>query len=70
MNVSWKTETGHLLCHWRDLGAWTPYEQNWMTECGNLGGSYLPPLPDFSSHSPFGGPSWFEPSSAPNFPTL
>jgi hypothetical protein len=24
-------------------------------------GAYLEPVPDFASHSPFGGPDWFEP---------
>jgi len=31
----------------------------------DIQGSYLSPLPDFASHSPFGGPSWFERYSRP-----
>jgi len=25
---------------------------------------YIPPLPDFANHSPFGGVSWFQPDPA------
>jgi hypothetical protein len=31
-----------------------------MQEASEVQGSYLPPLPDFASHNPFGGASWFE----------
>jgi hypothetical protein len=31
-----------------------------MQEASDIQGSYLPPLPDFASHSPFGGAFWFE----------
>src|SRR6516164_8432786 len=62
MNISWRTETGHLSCRWSGAGNWTPYSPNWMKQCCDVRGSYLPPQPDFASHSPFGGPSWFVPS--------
>jgi hypothetical protein len=62
MTVSWETESGYLSCHWKDAGKWIPYNPNWMKECGDVRGSYLPPQPDFASHSPFGGASWFVPS--------
>jgi len=29
-----------------------------MREAADAQGSYLPPLPDFANHSPFGIPSW------------
>jgi len=35
-----------------------------MQENPHIQGSYLPPIPDFASHSPFGGPDWFEPKAA------
>jgi hypothetical protein len=31
-----------------------------MQEASDVHGSYLPPLPDFASHRPFAGASWFE----------
>jgi hypothetical protein len=31
-------------------------------------GAYLPPVPDFASHSPFGGASWFQPHLADRDP--
>lgn len=62
MSASWRTDTGHLSCRWNEAGTCTPYNPSWMEECGDIRGSYLPPLPDFANHSPFGSPSWFLPS--------
>jgi hypothetical protein len=31
-----------------------------MQEASDVQGSYLPPVPDFASHSPFGGATWFQ----------
>jgi len=61
MTSSWQTETGHILCHWSEVGQGQRIEYNppWMQEAFDVHGSYLPPLPDFADHSPFGGPSWF-----------
>jgi len=36
------------------------YRPPWMQESSDAQGSYLPPVPDFASHSPFGGATWFE----------
>jgi hypothetical protein len=60
MKSSWQTETGHLECRWSAVAQLTPYNPPWMQEASNIHGSYLPPLPDFASHSPFGGATWFE----------
>jgi hypothetical protein len=64
MTSSWQTERGHLLCHWSEVGQWTQYNPRWMQETSDAQGSYLSPLPDFASHSPFGGVSWFQPHTA------
>jgi hypothetical protein len=31
-----------------------------MREASEIQGNYLPPIPDFASHSPFGGPFLFQ----------
>jgi hypothetical protein len=31
-----------------------------MQDASAIQGSYLPPVPNFASHSPFGGPTLFE----------
>jgi len=62
MNASWRTETGHLACHWFEIGELVRYSPRWMQESSEISsGSYLPPIPDFASHSPFGGAAWFQP---------
>jgi len=60
MKSSWQTDTGTLACRWCDVGQRVQYNPHWMQENSDIQGSYLPPLPDFASHSPFGGASWFE----------
>lgn len=60
MGSSWQTEAGHLVCRWAEVGRRAQYNPQWMREASDIQGSYLPPVPDFASHSPFGGPSWFE----------
>ena len=62
MKSSWRMETGHLECHWSEVGQRVRYNPPWMQEASKIQGSYLPPVPDFASHSPFGGArgaSWF-----------
>ena len=61
MKSSWQSDTGHLGCVWSELGQRTEYNPCWMQEASDAQGGYLPPVPDFASHSPFGGASWFEP---------
>lgn len=60
MTSSWQVETGHLVCRWSQLGQRVSYNPLWMQETSDIQGSYLPPVADFASHSPFGGPSWFQ----------
>jgi hypothetical protein len=64
MNASWQSETGHLACQWSEVGQRTMYKLRWLQEAPSLQSGYLPPVPDFASHSPFGGASWFLPASA------
>jgi hypothetical protein len=60
MSASWQVEGGRLACRWSGLQQYSPYDAPWMREATEARGSYLPPLPNFASHSPFGGPSWLE----------
>ena len=60
MKSSWQTETGQLLCRWSDVEQHVQYNPRWMQEASEIQGSYLPPVPNFASHSPFGGPDLFE----------
>lgn len=64
MGSSWQSETGHLAFHWSDVGHRGEYNLQWMQDAAETKGGYLPPVPDFASHSPFGGAAWFEPESA------
>ena len=61
MTSSWQTETGHLVCRWFGVGQLAPYNPSWLQETSDIQSSYLPPLPDFASRSPFGGAHWFQP---------
>jgi hypothetical protein len=60
MNSSWETQTGHLTCRWSEIGQSVEYNPLWIQENSDVQCSYLPPVPDFASHSPFGGASWFQ----------
>jgi hypothetical protein len=59
MRSSWQSETGHLVCRWSEVGRHGQYNPDWMRDATDIRGSYLPPIPDFASHSPFGGATWF-----------
>jgi hypothetical protein len=61
MSTSWKTESGQLLVRWFEVGEGLRCNADWMRESPGMSGSYLEPVPDFAAHSPFGGPSWFDP---------
>src|SRR5580698_10323122 len=56
----WQNQTGHLECRWSEAGQRVAYQATWMKEASEASGTYIPPIPDFASHSPFGGTvSWF-----------
>jgi hypothetical protein len=66
MTSAWQTETGRLTWRWD-----TQRIQNnppWMQETSEMQSGYLPALPDFASHSPFGGATWFHPHTADRDP--
>jgi hypothetical protein len=60
MKSLWQMDAGHLVCLWSAVGQKVQYNPPWMQQASDVQGSYSPPLPDFASHSPFGGASWFE----------
>ena len=60
MKSSWQMESGHIECRWSEVGQRVQYNPSWMRETADVQGGHLPPVPDFASHSPFGGPSWFQ----------
>jgi hypothetical protein len=60
MKSSWQTESGHLACRWSEVGQRVQYDPCWIQETSDVQSGYLPPLPDFASHSPFGGATWFQ----------
>ena len=64
MRTSWQAETGHLACRWSEAGQRVQYNPSWMQEASEIQSGYLPPVPDFASHSPFGGSTWFHPHTA------
>jgi len=58
----WTQESGRLTLHWSHLSQSVRYEPFWMGEVSTPPSSYVSPLPDFASHSPFGGVAWFQPN--------
>jgi len=61
MKSHWQIDTGQLAWRWSDLVQRVEYNPAWMQETSDPQSGYLPPPPDFASHSPFGGPDWFLP---------
>ena len=61
MKSSWQQETGHLACRWSEVGQRVLYNPRWIQETSDVRSGYLPPAPNFASHSPFGGAYWFQP---------
>jgi hypothetical protein len=55
--TAWVYNGDTLACRWPEVGKRTTQS----IEPAPAGGSYLPPLPDFAAHSPFGGATWFTP---------
>jgi len=65
MKSSWQAETGRLGWQWSEVGPRIQQIPPWLQKLAEMPSGYIPPVPDFGSHSPFGGPSWFEPHRAP-----
>jgi hypothetical protein len=64
MRTTWQTETGHLACRWFEIEPRVQYNPWWMQESSHVQSGFLPPPPNFASHSPFGGATWFQPHIA------
>ena len=47
----------HLTRRWSEVEQRVRYNPPWMQEA--VESSYVPPVPDFASHSPFVGVFWF-----------
>jgi hypothetical protein len=55
---SWQKVKGDgLAFRWSKVGQRVQYNPEWMQE--NSESSYVPPIVDFASHSPFAGVFWF-----------
>jgi len=61
MKSSWQSQTGQLACQWSGALQCVEPTAHWLQEISEMPSGYLPPVTDFASHSPFGGPSWFDP---------
>ena len=61
---TWQRESGQLVCRWFEPEQRVKYSARWIEEASDIQSGYIPPLPDFPSHSPFGGADWFLPHSA------
>jgi hypothetical protein len=64
MTSQWQMEAGHLVRRWAVPEPRGQYSPSWMREVEEIQSGYLQPVPDFASHSPFGGPCWFHPADA------
>jgi hypothetical protein len=66
MRSSWHDETGRLAWRWSGVGRGVQEPPQWLLEFSEMPSGHLPPVTDFASHSPFGGPSWFQPHPIPS----
>jgi len=57
--TAWMSEGSRIVCRWMEVGEGTVCASRCLKEAMN--GSFLPPPPDFASHSPFGGAMWITP---------
>jgi hypothetical protein len=63
MKASWQVEPGHLACRWSEVGQRVQYDPSWIQGISEMQSGYLPPVPDFAGHSPFGAGTWFHPQT-------
>ena len=61
MQSSWLEDTGTLTRRWFEIGRALSEPATLSAETPEMRSGYLPPPPDFASHSPFGGATWFQP---------
>lgn len=58
MAIKWSIDGDKIVSHWADIGRAADFKPEWMN-ASDMAGSHLAPLPDFASHSLFGGATWF-----------
>jgi hypothetical protein len=62
MKMSWRTETGRLLCRWSEAGEHIQYNPRWIQDASRSFRPNLePPVPAFTRLSPFAGAEWYGP---------
>ena len=59
MTIQWSFDENRSAMRWTDMTG--KADQPSDANESEMNGSYLAPLPDFASHSPFGGATWFTP---------
>ena len=59
MTSAWQIKEGQLTRRWSGRMGHNQYDAPWMQTAPDIRSGYLPPTPNFASHSPFGGPTWF-----------
>lgn len=65
MNLSWRSEKGHLICRWSGAGEHAPYSPEWMQVTANVNPMIpAPTFLDFTRVSPFGGLRSYDPIAA------
>ena len=60
MDSFWQIDNRATARRWTETGDALRCKPLWMQNLLDMQSGYLPPTPDFASHSPFGGASWFE----------
>jgi len=66
MGTSWQSQSGQLTYRWTAIGYDAEFNLQLTRKNPVMQSGYLPELPDFASHSPFGNPaSWFAPHLRP-----
>lgn len=65
MNTAWQSESGSIECRWA-LALESGGAPSWLKErsAKETRRDYVPPLPNFAEHSPFGSGEWIVPWGA------
>ena len=63
--LAMRTTLSGTCSSWSETGRRIAYNPDWMKEASEDPSGYLRPLPDFASHSPFCGASWFQLDAVP-----
>jgi len=64
MSMSWRTETGHMVCRWSEVGKGLEYNPRWIQDAPGTVSAPAPRLNSFTRLSPFGGGRWYLPRRA------